>query len=113
MARQAELAEAMRMFVFEQDDQTCRWCRKRFWFGDLAVDHIIPLSRCDLTVRMNLQTLCRWCNSIKGSLLPDDYPEWVPDEERESARGLSLAILGFTGRDDEANFEERISWAVR
>jgi len=54
----------VRWAVWERDDFTCRHCGSR---SDLAVDHIIPESAGGAAVLTNLQTLCRSCNSRKGT----------------------------------------------
>lgn len=50
--------------VFERDAYRCKHCDGHI---DLACDHIIPESKGGLTVFENLQTLCRPCNSRKGT----------------------------------------------
>lgn len=56
--------DALRWEVWEFDDFTCQKCGSR---RDLTVDHIIPVSKGGSTDRVNLQTLCRSCNSKKGT----------------------------------------------
>lgn len=50
--------------VFERDDYACRHCGSR---RQLTVDHIIPVARGGGNAFDNLQTLCRSCNSSKGT----------------------------------------------
>lgn len=54
----------LRWEVWERDNFTCLDCGTR---RDLTIDHIIPVSKGGRTVKDNLQTLCRSCNSKKGS----------------------------------------------
>lgn len=93
MSRQAELAEAMRMLVFFSDDLTCRWCQTRFCPDDLVLDHVIPRSICNLPIRKNFQTLCKSCNSIKGTKLPNEYPSWVPEDVVAEARRWVYGVM--------------------
>jgi hypothetical protein len=54
----------IRWDVWERDDFTCQICGKR---KHLSIDHIYPESKGGTLEISNLQTLCRLCNSIKGS----------------------------------------------
>ncbi len=54
----------LRWEVWERDNFTCRMCGVR---RHLRVDHIIPESKGGPTELDNLQTLCRTCNSKKGT----------------------------------------------
>lgn len=54
----------LRWEVFERDDFTCKSCGSR---RALTADHIMPRSKGGLAKLDNLQTLCRSCNSKKGS----------------------------------------------
>lgn len=52
----------IREFIFKRDGNKCLSCgSKKF----LQLDHIIPISRGGQNQLMNLQTLCRSCNSLK------------------------------------------------
>lgn len=61
--KQAIPAE-LRWRVWERDNFTCRGCGARTF---LSVDHIVAESRGGSTTLDNLQTLCKPCNSRKGS----------------------------------------------
>lgn len=58
------ITRRIRKAVFERDAYRCRHCGT--WY-DLCVDHIIPESAGGTLDLDNLQTLCRRCNSIKGT----------------------------------------------
>lgn len=60
----ATIPDWLRWDVWCRDNYTCRHCSRR---DRLTVDHIIPESRGGETVLSNLQTLCRPCNSRKGT----------------------------------------------
>jgi len=55
--------------VFERDNYTCQICGAR---KHLTVDHIHPESKGGKTKMENLQTLCKRCNSKKGSKIIGD-----------------------------------------
>ena len=58
------LPEALREAVFARDGYRCVHCSTN---RNLAVDHIRPLARGGSDRITNLQTLCRSCNSAKGT----------------------------------------------
>lgn len=59
-----KISAKLRKQVFELDAYRCRHCDS---WEDLSVDHIIPESKGGPTKLHNLQTLCRSCNSRKGT----------------------------------------------
>lgn len=50
--------------ILERDGYACRHCATG---EDLTIDHVIPESRGGTREPENMQTLCRRCNSRKGS----------------------------------------------
>lgn len=66
--KKKRIGPALALSVFRRDGFICKACKKT---GDLTVDHIIPESLGGLTSEENLQTLCRSCNSIKGTKLEE------------------------------------------
>lgn len=54
----------LRWAVFERDNFTCQECGSRRL---LTADHLVPESLGGETTMPNLQTLCKSCNSKKGS----------------------------------------------
>lgn len=62
--KKISIPQALRWLVFERDNFTCQHCGKR---QHLAVDHIYPESKGGTLELTNLQTLCKRCNSSKGS----------------------------------------------
>ena len=55
--------------VFWRDDYTCQYCTKKFSYGKLTMDHVIPKSKNGSTNWENVVTSCKSCNSAKGSTL--------------------------------------------
>jgi 5-methylcytosine-specific restriction endonuclease McrA len=62
----------IRKRVFERDNYTCAYCGTRG--GNLACDHIIPISRDGSNEDGNLTTACEPCNKSKGAML---LSEWL------------------------------------
>lgn len=58
----------VREFIFKRDNYKCLKCEKDF---SLTIDHIVPVSRNGVNRLYNLQTLCRGCNSSKGTNIID------------------------------------------
>lgn len=54
----------IRWEVWKRDNFTCQHCGKRKY---LTIDHIYPESKGGKTELSNLQTLCKSCNSKKGT----------------------------------------------
>ena len=64
--RKQVIPQGLRTKVLERDAYRCVHCKTHV---DLCVDHIKPESKGGALTMMNLQTLCRSCNSIKGAKL--------------------------------------------
>lgn len=54
----------LRISIFERDNHTCVYCKSD---ENLSIDHIIPVIKGGTNDPSNLQTLCRSCNSRKGT----------------------------------------------
>ena len=63
----------------ERDGFQCVWCGEVGGSekSRLSVDHIRPLSQGGTNGKTNLQTLCHFCNQMKG----DQYPFVPPSAE--------------------------------
>lgn len=62
--RKAPISRSLARAVMERDAYRCRWCGTHL---DLTCDHVVPESLGGPTTLDNLQTLCRSCNSRKGT----------------------------------------------
>lgn len=60
----AVIPHHLRQAVYERDLYRCRHCGTHL---DLTIDHVIAESLGGPTTFENLQTLCRPCNSMKGT----------------------------------------------
>jgi len=58
------IPDTIRWGVWERDNFTCICCGTR---QRLSIDHIVPEVLGGETIMDNLQTLCRPCNSRKGT----------------------------------------------
>ena len=56
----------LRIMIFGRDGNKCRRCRNT---ENISIDHIIPVASGGDESLNNLQTLCKSCNSAKGSKL--------------------------------------------
>lgn len=63
-SKKQPVSKLLRAMVFERDGYRCMACGAT---DDLSVDHIIAESKGGPTTLDNLQTLCRSCNSRKGT----------------------------------------------
>jgi 5-methylcytosine-specific restriction endonuclease McrA len=59
--------DRLMLILIERDGYLCAECGSQ---GDLAIDHIVPLSKGGSDEPDNLRILCRSCNSRKGDSLP-------------------------------------------
>ena len=48
----------------------CHYCGGSFHPSELTMEHIVPISRGGKSVRGNITTSCKACNSSKKNLLP-------------------------------------------
>jgi hypothetical protein len=94
----ASVSDEMRGWVFAQDGHQCVYCGSRDR-KHLAIDHRVPQIEGGLTVRQNLLTACRACNSIKSGRTPEEA--FMP-----LVYGRFIPKAG----DDRSLYERRIVW---
>jgi hypothetical protein len=70
-ARKTDIPNELRWTVWERDNFTCKCGARKF----LSIDHIKPESEGGLTELDNLRTLCKSCNSKKGTKKAGNYGE--------------------------------------
>lgn len=71
-AERHKLTNALRYEVMRRDGFQCVLCGAKGRDAELQVDHITPLARGGRTEPDNLRTLCRPCNSGKGTKLDSE-----------------------------------------
>lgn len=70
--------------LFRRDREICAYCGERFERSHLTRDHIVPRARGGKDTWSNVVTACRFCNTKKGCLMPDEarmpllYVPYVP-----------------------------------
>lgn len=82
-----------RVSVYEKSNRVCCICGKPLDYGEMTVDHIMPISRGGKNNKDNLRCTCEECNSIKGS---------NTDQEMYSKLSNICAIEAFRNPEDEA-----------
>ncbi len=60
----------LRNEVYERDGYECLACGESD-ISQLSLDHVIPKSKGGMSIRLNLQTLCKACNEDKGDKIID------------------------------------------
>jgi len=55
----------------------CYYCHRHFPPAELSMDHVVPLIRGGKTMKGNLATVCKECNSKKKYLLPMEWEAYV------------------------------------
>ncbi len=58
-------------------DGLCYYCRKKFPYKQLTMDHLIPLARGGRSTKDNLVPSCKDCNNKKKNMLPVEWKEYV------------------------------------
>ena len=53
--------------VFWRDNYTCQYCTKKFSYGNLTMDHVIPKCKGGHRTWTNIVAACHKCNNKKGS----------------------------------------------
>lgn len=62
--KRSKISQSKRVAVFEKDKYRCVRCKTHL---NLTIDHIIPIAKDGNNDLENLQTLCKSCNSSKGT----------------------------------------------
>jgi 5-methylcytosine-specific restriction protein A len=62
------------------DCGTCYYCNKKVHPRELTMDHIVPLARGGRSVKSNIVTACKDCNTKKKYLLPIEWEEYLRPE---------------------------------
>jgi len=62
-----------REMIYEKANGKCELCGKSILFDNMTLDHIKPLAMGGTNDISNVQCSCSVCNSLKGSILPEDF----------------------------------------
>ena len=58
----------------------CYYCGSTAPPGELTMDHIVPLARGGKSIKGNVVTACKKCNTKKKQLLPMEWEEYLAGE---------------------------------
>lgn len=62
-----------RIAIYFRDNFTCACCNRQFTRDNLTLDHICAVSKGGNNHESNLITMCRSCNSSKGTIDLDQF----------------------------------------
>ena len=85
-----------REMIYKKANGKCELCGKSIVFSDMTIDHITPLAMGGTNDISNVQCSCSVCNSIKGSILPEDFLDRITTifmyqmEKKVSKRELEI-----------------------
>jgi hypothetical protein len=71
--------------LLARDRHVCAYCAQSFRFGELDMEHIVPISKGGATSWMNLVAACKACNNRKANRTPEaagmklHYVPYVPN----------------------------------
>ncbi len=63
----------------------CFYCGRRTSPRELTMDHVVPLIRGGKSIRSNIVTACKECNSRKKYMLPMEWEEYLKPFSGEEA----------------------------
>ena len=55
----------------------CHYCGQQVPAAELTMDHVVPLARGGKSVKGNVVTACKSCNTKKRQLLPMEWEEFL------------------------------------
>jgi 5-methylcytosine-specific restriction endonuclease McrA len=84
--RRGKIGKKQRERIYERDGYECVRCGQDDP-EELTLDHIIPVSRGGTSKDDNLQTMCKWCNGLKGNKTGSNGMRW-PSQREMRRRGL-------------------------
>lgn len=62
--------------VYVRDNFRCQYCRQKFSYDSLTLDHVIARSRGGQTTYANTVAACKICNGLKGNKSCDEWGKW-------------------------------------
>lgn len=87
--------EETRELIFECYGKKCRYCNKILNINTLAFDHIIPVSKGGPTTKKNIQIICKTSNTMKGSLIEEDFQlllDWLETIPPHVKKDISIRL---------------------
>ena len=106
MGRKGDISAGKRMRVLLRDKFTCQFCGRRAPNVKLEVDHIYPVTYGGKSDYANLVTMCKECNSGKGSIISQAFYDQVLRCEIDLPRDDNEVVLTVRLSDiDRENLE--------
>lgn len=62
----------------------CHYCRNKFAYSELTMDHLVPLARGGRSTKDNLVPCCKECNNLKKSMLPLEWEDYLDRTSKEN-----------------------------
>lgn len=93
-----------RINVYHRDRFTCQYCGKKFGWGELTYDHLVPRSRGGKTNFWNIVAACKPCNAKKGNLTCDQagmFPLTAPTRPKVLPLASPLVHTGSVPKEWE------------
>lgn len=66
------LPKNKRISIYDKSKHFCALCGKPLVYGEMTVDHVMPLSRGGKNEEDNMRCLCRECNQLKGNRIDSE-----------------------------------------
>lgn len=66
------LSKDKRVSIYDKSKHFCSLCGKPLTYGEMTVDHIVPLSRGGENKEDNLRCVCEECNKLKGNRMDSE-----------------------------------------
>lgn len=66
------LQKEKRLNIYDKSEHRCSICGKPLKYGEMTIDHIVPLSRGGENSEENLRCVCEECNQLKGNRMDNE-----------------------------------------
>jgi 5-methylcytosine-specific restriction endonuclease McrA len=102
--------------IFLRDHYTCQYCGNKPSFGQLTMDHVVPVVKGGTKSWENIVTACRGCNLRKGGRTPEEanmrlkqqpkQPLWLPFmglniDFTSSPEYIRILVKNYTGDGED------------
>ena len=67
----------LREMIYEAYGKQCRYCTNRLDVTNMVCDHVQPISSGGPSIKINLQMICKRCNTRKGPLAHGEYHKLI------------------------------------
>lgn len=87
--------EELTQLIYDAYGKPCRYCGKILKIANMAIDHIIPISKGGSSCIDNLQIICQTSNRVKGSLEEHNFKlllDWLETVPPELKKDISIRL---------------------